>query len=98
MARIMSTLSELPRKLGSFLIFRGQEAIGIILMAAGLSLALILFSYHASDPIIILLSLLLLLLLLLLLHYYYYYILLLLSLLLHPFTATSSAITGSRAR
>ena len=50
MARIMSTLSELRGRLGSFLIFRGQEVIGIILMAAGLSLALILFSYHASDP------------------------------------------------
>ena len=46
----MSTLSELRGRLGSFLIFRGQEVIGIILMAAGLSLALILFSYHASDP------------------------------------------------
>ncbi len=50
MARLMSTLSELRGRLGSFLIFRGQEVIGIILMAAGLSLALILFSYHASDP------------------------------------------------
>ena len=50
MARIMSTLSELRGRLGSFLIFRGQEVIGIILMAASLSLTLILFSYHASDP------------------------------------------------
>ena len=50
MARIMSTLSELRGRLGSFLIFRGQEVIGIILMAVGLSLALVLFSYHASDP------------------------------------------------
>ena len=50
MARIMSTLSELRGRLGSFLIFRGQEVIGIILMAVGLSLVLILFSYHASDP------------------------------------------------
>ena len=46
----MSTLSELRGRLGSFLIFRGQEVIGIILMAASLSLTLILFSYHASDP------------------------------------------------
>ena len=46
----MSTLSELRGRLGSFLIFRGQEVIGIILMAAGLSLAFILFRYHASDP------------------------------------------------
>ena len=50
MARIMSTLSELRGRLGSFLIFRGQEVIGIILMAVSLSLALVLFSYHASDP------------------------------------------------
>ena len=50
MAGIMSTLSELRGRLGNFLIFRGQEVIGIILMAAGLSLALILFSHHASDP------------------------------------------------
>ena len=50
MAGLMSTLSELRGRLGSFLIFRGQEVIGIILMAAGLSLAFILFSYHASDP------------------------------------------------
>ena len=50
MARMMSTLSELRGRLGSFLIFRGQEVIGIILMAASLSLTLILFSYHASDP------------------------------------------------
>ncbi len=50
MVRILSTLSELRGRLGSFLIFRGQEVIGIILMAAGLSFALILFSYHASDP------------------------------------------------
>ncbi|MFL2930746.1 MAG: DNA translocase FtsK [Candidatus Micropelagos sp.] len=46
----MSTLSELRGRLGSFLIFRGQEVIGIILMAVSLSLALVLFSYHASDP------------------------------------------------
>ena len=50
MTRIMITLGELRGRLGSFLIFRGQEVIGIILMAVGLSLALVLFSYHASDP------------------------------------------------
>lgn len=50
MAKILSFIGEFRVRMGRFLVSRGQEAVGICLMAASVFLTLVLLSYHASDP------------------------------------------------